>query len=102
MGREALRPLQWSARFGKSANTAQTEGQDAATCRRTVRWRSAMMIAPRGCRLVPYCEGRNVACPGFSGVRLARGAPPPGWCTFRRPKVANFSAPLDKAEPAHT
>jgi hypothetical protein len=26
-----------------------------------------MTIAPRGCSLVPYCEGRNMACPGFSG-----------------------------------
>jgi hypothetical protein len=32
------------------------------------------MIAPRGCRLVPYCEGRNVACPGFSGRETRRPA----------------------------
>jgi hypothetical protein len=25
-----------------------------------------MIIAPRGSRLVPCCEGRNVACPEFS------------------------------------
>src|SRR5919108_280430 len=41
-----MRPPQWSARFGKSANTSQTESRDAATCRLTVRCRSAMMIAP--------------------------------------------------------
>jgi hypothetical protein len=78
MGRVALRPSQWSARFGKSANTSQTESQDAATRRRTARCRSAVMIAP-GAQISPWpsiagskTTARATCSPPRSDNRCAR------------------------------